>query len=96
LRITRQAVDKRRKERKLLGVELGKKGFRYPAWQIGLPHLEEVLEALGDRDSWEQIAFFLNPSALLEDRTPREILQEGKHNIDDVLRAASVYGEQGA
>ena len=96
LRITRQAVDKRRKERKLLGVELGKKGFRYPAWQIGLPHLEEVLAALGDRNIWEQIAFFLNPSALLEDRTPREILQEGKHNIDDVLRAASVYGEQGA
>jgi hypothetical protein len=96
LQITRQAVDKRRKDRKLLGVELGKKGFRYPAWQIGLPHLEEVLEALGDRDSWEQIAFFLNPSALLEDRRPLDILQEGKHDIDDVLRAASVYGEQGA
>jgi biotin operon repressor len=96
LRITRQAVDKRRKERKLLGVEVGKKGFRYPTWQIGLPHLEEVLKALGDRDSWEQIAFFLNPSALLEDRTPLEVLQEGNHDIDDVLRAASVYGEQGA
>jgi len=97
LQITRQAVDKRRKERKLLGVEVGKKGFRYPAWQIGLPHVEKVLEALGDRDSWEQIAFFLNPSALLGDRTPLEILQEGKHDIiDDVLRAASVYGEQGA
>jgi hypothetical protein len=96
LRITRQAVDKRRKERKLLGVEVGKKGFRYPAWQIGLSHLEEVLKALGDRDSWEQIAFFLNPNALLEDRTPLEILQEGNHDFDDVLRAASVYGEQGA
>ena len=92
LQISRQAVDKRRKERKLLGVEVGKKGFRYPAWQIGLPHLE----ALGDRDSWEQIAFFLKPSALLEDRTPLDILQEGRHDIDDVLRAASVYGEQGA
>src|ERR1035438_1366235 len=92
LQISRQAVDKRRKERKLLGVEVGKKGFRYPAWQIGLPHLE----ALGDRDSWEQIAFFLKPSALLEDRTPLDILQEGRHYIDDVLRAASVYGEQGA
>jgi hypothetical protein len=92
LQISRQAVDKRRKERKLLGVEVGKKGFRYPAWQVGLPHLE----ALGDRDSWEQIAFFLKPSALLEDRTPLDILQEGRHDIDDVLRAASVYGEQGA
>lgn len=96
LRITRQAVDKRRKERKLLGVEVGKKGFHYPAWQIGLSHLEEVLKALGERDSWEQIAFFLNPSALLEDRTPLEVLKEGNHDFDDVLRAASIYGEQGA
>jgi biotin operon repressor len=95
LRITRQAVDKRRKERKLLGVEVGRKGFRYPAWQVGLAHLEEILRALGDTDSWEQIAFFLNPSALLEDRTPREILLKGKRNIDDVLRAASAYSEQG-
>jgi hypothetical protein len=96
LRITRQAVDKRRKERKLLGVEVGKKGFLYPAWQIGLSHLDDVLQALGDRDSWEQLAFFLNPSALLGDRTPLEVLREGKHDIDDVLRAASAYGEQGA
>lgn len=96
LHITRQAVDKRRKERKLLGVELGKKGFRYPARQIGLPHLEEVLESLGDRDSWEQIAFFLNPSALLEDRAPLQVVQEGERDIDDVLRVASAYGEQGA
>lgn len=94
--ITRQAVDKRRKERRLLGMELGKKGFRYPAWQIGLPHLEDVLKALGDRDSWEQIAFFLNPSALLRDRTPLEVLREGEINIGDVLIAASSYGEQGA
>jgi biotin operon repressor len=96
LRITRQGVDKRRKDRRLLGVEVGKKGFRYPAWQVGLPHLEEVLQALGDRDSWEKIAFFLNPSALLRDRTPLEVLREGKRDINEVLRAASAYGEQGA
>lgn len=96
LRITRQAVDKRRKEGKLLAVELGKKGFRYPAWQFGLSGLEKVLAALKDRDSWEQLAFFLNPSAVLEDRTPLEVLQQGKGDIADVLRAASVYGEQGA
>ncbi|MGJ5817178.1 hypothetical protein [Paludibaculum fermentans] len=96
LRITRQAVDKRRKEHKLLGVELGRKGFRYPAWQVGLPHLEAVLEALGDRDSWEQMSFFLNPNGLLEDRTPLEVLQAGAQEPADVLRAAAAYGEQGA
>jgi len=42
------------------------------------------------------LTFFLNPSPLLEDRTPLEVIEEGKRDIDDVLRAASVYGEQGA
>lgn len=95
LQITRQAVDKRRKEGKLLGVELGKKGFRYPAWQIDLPNLERVLDALEGRDSWEQLSFFLNPSALLDDRPPLEVMREGKYDIAEILRAASVYGEQG-
>lgn len=95
LQITRQAVDKRRKEGTILAVELGKKGFRYPAWQIGLPHLAKVLGTLGGRDSWERLSFFLNPSALLDGRTPLDVLQDGRHEIADVLRAASVYGEQG-
>jgi hypothetical protein len=96
LGITRQAVDKRRKERKLLGVELGRKGFLYPAWQVGLPHLQELLGALEERDGWEQVSFFLNPSALLDDRTPLEVLKGGKPRIEDVLHAAAAYGEQGA
>jgi hypothetical protein len=96
LRITRQAVDKRRKEGKLLGLEFGRKGFRYPAWQFGLQNVESVLAALRDRDSWEQLTFFLNPSPLLEDRSPLEVMQEGKRDVDDVLRAASIHGEQGA
>lgn len=95
LRITRQAVDKRRKEGKLLAVELGKKGYRYPAWQLDLPDLEKLLDVLSDQDGWQQLSFFLNPSALLGDRTPLEVLRHGKHKIGDVLRAASAYGEQG-
>jgi hypothetical protein len=96
LGITRQAVDKRRKERKLLGLELGRKGFLYPAWQVGLPDLRKVLRALGERDGWEQVSFFLNPNALLDDRTPLEILKRGEPQIEDVLHAAAAYGEQGA
>lgn len=94
LKITRQAVDKRRKQGKLLGIELGKKGFRYPAWQIDLPDLDNVLAALQGRDAWDQLSFFLNPNALLKDRTPLEVMQEGRHDIADVLRAASTFGEQ--
>jgi hypothetical protein len=96
LRITRQAVDKRRRDGKLPAVEVGRKGFRYPAWQFGLSGLGSVLTTLRDRDAWEQLTFFLNPTALLENRTPVKALQEGKRDIQDVLRAASVYGERGA
>jgi hypothetical protein len=95
LQMTRQAIDKRRNEGRLLALELGRKGFRYPVWQFGLAGLEAVLEALRGRDPWEQVTFFLNPSPLLEDRTPLDVLRE-ERDLDDVLRAASVYGRQGA
>ena len=95
LKISRQAVDKRRRENKLLGLELGKKGYHYPTWQFGLRNLEEPLSALGDRDEWEKLNFFLNPSDVLDDRTPLEVLQTGKGELRDVINAAASYGEQG-
>lgn len=58
LKVSRQAVDKRRRENKLLGLELGKKGYHYPTWQFGLRNLEDILSALGDRDEWEKVNFF--------------------------------------
>jgi len=95
LKLTRQAVDKRRKEGKLLGLELGKRGYQYPSWQFGLKGLEDVLSALGVQDFWEKVSFFLNPNDLLEDQTPLEVLTKGE-KVDDVIRAAQVYGEHGA
>jgi hypothetical protein len=89
LRVTRQAVDKRRREGKLLGLELGKRGYLYPSWQFGLQGLEDVLSALGGRDFWEKVSFFLNPSDLLEDQTPLQALAKGQKN-EDVIRAAKV------
>lgn len=95
LRMTRQAVDKRRKEGKLLAVELGRRGYCYPAWQFGLRGFEDVLLALPSGDVWERLSFFLNPSDLLEDQTPMQALGEGS-NVEDVVRAAKTYGEHGA
>jgi hypothetical protein len=95
LRISRQAVDKRRQEGALLAVELGKKGYQYPSWQFGLDALADVLRELSRLDFWQQISFFLNPSALLHDRTPLHVLREGKKNLKDILIAARNYGEQG-
>ena len=95
LRISRQAVDKRRRESKLLGLELGKKGYHYPSWQFDLLGLEEVLTALGGRDPWEKLSFFLNPSGLLGDRTPLTVLRGEKDKLTDIVNAAASYGEQG-
>jgi hypothetical protein len=96
LKISRQAVDKRRREKKILGLELGKKGYRYPSWQFGLRTLDHVLSALGNRDDWEKLSFFLNPSGILDDRTPFEVLQESKGDLINVFNAAGSYGEHGA
>lgn len=93
LRVSRQAVDRRRTEGKLLALALGKKGYYYPAWQFDLPGMPSVLAALAGRDPWEQLSFFLNPSEGLGDRTPIEALRAGQ--LPDVLQAATAYAEQG-
>jgi hypothetical protein len=98
LKITRQAVDKRRRNGHLLAVELGRRGYYYPAWQFGesgtLPGLESVLNALSDHDAWMQLAFFISPNQRLDGKAPYEALAKGQ--LQAVLIAAQAYGEQGA
>lgn len=92
--ITRQAVDKRRLNGKLLGIDLGKRGYAYPVWQVGLPGLETVLAELQDYDPWTQALFMLSENPWLEGETPLAVLRRGA--LDDVLSAAQLYGEQTA
>jgi hypothetical protein len=92
LGITRQAVDKRRKRGALIGLSLGRRGYAYPVWQIGLPGLESVLAKLHDLDPWTQSAYFLAPNRWLEGVTPLNALRRGE--IDAVVNAARMYGEQ--
>jgi len=96
LGLTRQAIDNRRKAGRLLALDSSKRGWLYPLWQVEegrvLPGLEAVLKELRDFDPWMQAAFFLNPNAFLRDQTPLSELRRGQ--IDSVLAAASVYGEQ--
>jgi len=98
LGITRQAVEKRRQAGKLLALTIGRHGYRYPIWQFNqsgtLPGLEQVLGVLSSHDQWMQTAFFVSESPRLSKRTPIEMLEAGE--IDQVLNAASVYGEHGA
>lgn len=96
LQVTPQAITKRRKEERLIAMELGTKGFHYPAWQIDLPELDLVLRELRGRDEWEKINFFLNPNDNLGDKRPLDVLRRKQVPIDQVVSAARVYGEQGA
>lgn len=98
LTISRQAVEKRRKAGRLIGVSLGRRGFGYPAWQLSergtLPHLEAVLDALKEHDPWTKLVFFTSENAATEGKKPLGLLRSG--GVEKVLAAARTYGEQGA
>lgn len=98
LRLTRQAVDKRRRKGQLLAFSLGRRGYGYPAWQFHegrvLASLERVLAALAEYSPWTQAMFLTTGDIRLGDRTPLACLREGQ--VDEVIAAAAAYGEQGA
>jgi hypothetical protein len=98
LTISRQAVEKRRKAGRLIGVSLGRRGFGYPAWQFSergtLPGLEVALDALKPHDAWTKLVFFTSENAVTDGKKPLDVLRSG--DIEKVVAAAQTYGEQGA
>jgi hypothetical protein len=98
LNISRQAVDKRRRQGQLIGLTQGRRGYAFPVWQFEggktIPNLEDVLDSLRGHDPWMQFAFFINPNDRLEGKTPLDRLRAGE--LEPVLRAAESYGEHGA
>ena len=98
LNISRQAVDKRRAVSQLLALTQGRRGYSYPTFQFEegktLNGLEEVLKNLRALDPWMQLRFFTSPHERLGNETPIEALRGGR--VNDVVRVASAYGEQGA
>jgi len=96
LGISKQGVDKRRRGHKLLALETSR-GFLYPAWQFTddgvLPGIEHVLAAL-EAAPWTQASWFLSGETRLADARPLDALRRGE--LQQVLRAAVGYGEQGA
>lgn len=94
LGITRQAVDKRRLAGKLIGIDLGKRGYAYPVWQIGLNGMDAILAELDEVDPWTQVLFMLSANNWLNGETPLAMLRRGE--LDEVLNAARLYGEQTA
>jgi hypothetical protein len=99
LRISRQAVDKRRQAGKLIAIPQGQHRYVYPACQLGerggtLTGLEDLLGQLGDRDGWMQLSYLMTPNADLNSQSPYELMRKGV--VAPVIEAAARFGEQGA
>ena len=90
LTISRQAVEKRRKSGRLIGISLGRRGFGYPAWQFTtrgiLPSLESVLSILKAHDPWTKLVFFLTDNPALGGRKPIDDIRSGQ--VEGVIAAA--------
>lgn len=98
LGVSRQAVDKRRSANQLFALTQGRRGYQYPGFQFedgkALPGLDKVLANLESLDPWMQLRFFTSPSERLSHHSPLELLRKGR--VDEVVKTASGYGEQGA
>lgn len=97
LNITRQAVDQRRRARKLVAWQDAAGHWRFPVWQFDetgrpFPDLASILEELPG-DPWSDMIFFLSESESLRAR-PLDLLRRGKSKR--VRLAAMRFGRQGA
>ena len=97
LHLTRQAVDLRRRNHRLIGLPVGRHGYRYPAWQLGpvgiWPWVPQVIHALAPHDPWQQVFFLLSPHPDLDGETPLHALGAGR--IDEVVALARTYAAYG-
>jgi hypothetical protein len=98
LGISRQAVDKRRAQGKLLAIVPPKRGNRYPAWQFArrgvIEGLEAVLAALKGHDAWTQVRFMMSENYRLGGKKPIDRLKAG--DVASVVRAAELLDVHGA
>jgi hypothetical protein len=99
LGLTPPAVNDRFRAGKLIALEAGARGRRYPAWQfedeiVGRP-LEALLGVLKGLNRWAIYRFFTTPDSALADETPLEILRRG--DIEAAVEAARLFAgaEQG-
>lgn len=98
LDISPQAIHKRRRAGKLIGIAQGLNQYYFPAWQFEGNHtvagLEKVLGVLSDHDPLMQVVFMLNPNDRLDGQRPLDLLRANR--LDEVLTAAKTLGEHGA
>src|ERR1700722_9390793 len=99
LRISRQAVDKRRREGKLLAVARGA-DYAYPACQFDddhvVPGLTELLGHIGREPTWATLAFLVTPDDRLGDQAPLAVLRSKNEKLKELtLRLARAVAGDG-
>jgi hypothetical protein len=90
LGMSEEGVRLKRRRHEVLGVEVAKRGIRYPGWQVLpgrqlLPGLPRLFGVLGD-DPWRLFRFLQQHHAELRGQRAFEALQQGR--VDEVLAAA--------
>jgi hypothetical protein len=97
--VSRQAVEKRVREGRLLAV-VGQNNKRfYPVAQFNddgsvVEGLHAVQDAMATRNGYAVLNFLVNPATQLGNRKPIDLLKQGE--IERVVEAAAGVGEQGA
>jgi predicted DNA-binding protein (UPF0251 family) len=99
LGVSRETINRRAQQGRLLALEFAKRGKRYPEWQFeesvaGRP-LESVLAALGSLGDWERYRFFTKKQPELGDRTPVDALRGGAAEAVRSVALGWAAGEQG-
>jgi hypothetical protein len=101
LGISRQAVDKRRSEGKLLAIRSPSGDYRYPSVQFTadgnvVPHLAKWLAGCGWDDEWMQLQLLTSKARTLGGRTVFDALASGDDAlVTEAMRLAETAGEQG-
>jgi hypothetical protein len=97
--VTRQSIDRRVKEGRLLAVPGPSNKRLFPAvqfkndWTV-IDGLENVQKALPTTNGFAVLNFLIRPDSRLDGRKPIDLLKAGE--IDLVVQAARRMGEQGA
>jgi hypothetical protein len=79
---TRMTVNTKRQRRQVLALEGAKRGFRFPAWQVGsngkpFAVIPDLFDRLGG-DAWAVYRFLVQHHPELDGLTGREALRRGK------------------
>ena len=98
-RVSRQVIERRVREGRLLAVPVPSNRRVYHAVQFRadgqvLPGIKDVLQAVPTENPWAILNFLVNPDSHRDDRKPIDFLKAGQTEL--VARAAANLASQGA